>query len=168
MPNDFWDKLDKASIGDKLANHIIKNASDYNGKAQNRVSSGFGLETFLKKNTSRDIIYKTLIDKGFKKDEISKVPENKLKFIFKFDGRPLFEGRMEFKFSKKSISPADNGSAMPPNVINVDFKDKKGGGDLEHDHAVKMKNAPASVDTDKKINKVASELLSIKKGKKNV
>ena len=174
LPDDLWDKMDKASGDDRLASYIENNATDYSDESQNRVKSGFGIEKFLKKPSSKGVVYDTLKSSKFKEGSVSKNPETKLKFIFKYNGSTLFEGRMEFKFTKNKITPTGDEPSENPRVIAHEFskvnRRKDGSDELEHDHKVKAENSSnkksASVDTD--IRNMAKELLSLKKGKKNV
>lgn len=148
LPKDFWDNLDRASPTDKLSSYLEKK---YDDNSQNRVRSGLGTENFLKKETSKRIVYDTLKKSSFKEGVVSKNPESKLRFIFKFENKPLFDGYMDFKFNKRLLAPTGDGSDNSK-IIKHNFSDKE--------------KKASSVDTD--VNKISKELLSIKKGKKNV
>jgi len=119
LPGDFWDNLNRASTTDKLSSFLEKK---YNENSQNRIASGFGIETFLKKETSKKIIYNTLKKSSFKEGPVSENPETKLKFIFKYDNKPLFDGGIDFIFNKRFFSPTVNNSDMSHRFINKEKK----------------------------------------------
>lgn len=152
LPEDFWDKLDKASVTDKLSSYLEKK---YNENSQARIASGFGTESFLKKESSKKIIYNTLKKSSFKEGAVYKNPETKLRFVFKYENKPLFDGGINFNFNKRIFFPTGDGSE----------DSSKNSNDFTRRFVNKNKKV-SSVDTDAR--NISRELLSIKKGKKDV